>query len=79
MILKILRIFKAMETLYFSNPNQFSVTENVQSSQNTKKQPRGDKWDANEDVALMSAYCIVREDEICGKNKKKIIIVGTSE
>nr|KAJ0220594.1 hypothetical protein LSAT_V11C200072940 [Lactuca sativa] len=48
-ILKILR--------FFSNPNQNPVTNNLQTSQNTEKQPRGNKWDAAEDVALMLAWC----------------------
>ncbi|CAH1451651.1 unnamed protein product [Lactuca virosa] len=67
--------FQSYETSqFFANPNQFPITENVQTSQNTGKNPRGDKWDVDEDIALMSAYCIVSEDERRGKNQKKTSI-----
>ncbi|CAH1434347.1 unnamed protein product [Lactuca virosa] len=67
--------FQSYETSqFFANPNQFPITENAQTSQNTRKNPRGDKWDADEDIALMSAYCIVSEDERRGKNQKKTSI-----
>ncbi|CAI9295333.1 unnamed protein product [Lactuca saligna] len=39
-----------------------------------RKNPRGDKWDADEDIVLMSAYCIVSENERRGKNQKKTSI-----
>ncbi|XP_023735357.1 uncharacterized protein LOC111883254 [Lactuca sativa] len=67
--------FQSYETSqFFANPNQFPINENVQTSQNTRKNPRGDKWDADEDIALMSAYCIVSEDERRGKKQKKTSI-----
>ncbi|CAI9295643.1 unnamed protein product [Lactuca saligna] len=56
---------------FFSNPNQNPVTNNLQTSQNTEKQPRGNNWDAAEDVAIMSAWCFTSEDKERGKNQKK--------
>ncbi|KAF5809369.1 hypothetical protein HanXRQr2_Chr04g0156341 [Helianthus annuus] len=51
----------------FSNLRQVPVTENLQTSQNTEKQPRGTKWDVAEDVALMSAWCLASENSVNGK------------
>ncbi|CAH1412608.1 unnamed protein product [Lactuca virosa] len=59
---------------FFPNLNQFPVTENIQTSHNTGKNPRSDKWDADEDITLMSTYCIVNEDKHRGKNQKKTSI-----
>ncbi|MFS7952537.1 hypothetical protein Hanom_Chr07g00608081 [Helianthus anomalus] len=56
----------------FSNSSQVLVTENLRTSQNTEKQPRGTKWDVAEDVALMSAWCLASENSV---NGKKTIIV----
>ncbi|XP_076902016.1 glutathione S-transferase T3-like [Bidens hawaiensis] len=36
--------------------------------------PESSLWDVAEDVALMSSWCIVSEDKICGKNQKFTII-----
>ncbi|CAH1433851.1 unnamed protein product [Lactuca virosa] len=67
--------FQSYETSqFFANPNQFPITENDLTSQNTGKNPRGDKRDADEDIALMSAYCIVTKVERRGKNRKKTSI-----
>ena len=56
---------------FFKNLNQSPITENIHTSQNTGKNPRGDKWDADEDITLMSTCCIVSEDKHRGKNQKK--------
>ncbi|KAI3778280.1 hypothetical protein L2E82_07461 [Cichorium intybus] len=56
---------------FFSNPNEVRTTENLQTSQNTEKQPRGNKWDVAEDIALMSAWCIASGNSSRGKNQKK--------
>ncbi|XP_076950640.1 glutathione S-transferase T2-like [Bidens hawaiensis] len=56
---------------FFPNPSQLPFTQNPQTSQNTEKQTKTAKWEAAEDVALMSAYCIASVDSIHGKNKKK--------
>ncbi|CAI9262895.1 unnamed protein product [Lactuca saligna] len=54
--------FQSYETSqFFANPNQFPITENVQTSQNTGKHPRDDKWNADEDISLMLAYYIVNQ------------------
>ena len=56
---------------FFSNPSQVSCSQNPQTSQNTEKQPRTIKWDVVEDVVLISAWCMISGDSICGKNQKK--------
>ncbi|KAL4592651.1 hypothetical protein LXL04_005654 [Taraxacum kok-saghyz] len=56
---------------FFSNPNQDSVTTNLQISQNTETQSRGNKWDVAEDIALMYAWSIVSQNRKHGKNKRK--------
>lgn len=61
---------------FFSNLNQFEGTKNIQNSQNTGKLPRGDKWDTDEDVALMSAWVMASEDSIRGKNQKSPSLWG---
>ncbi|KAL8248129.1 hypothetical protein R6Q59_004997 [Mikania micrantha] len=57
--------------LFFSNPSQLPFTQNPHTLQSTEKQTRTTKWDAAEDVALMSAWVMVSGDIINGKNKKK--------
>ncbi|KAD3641022.1 hypothetical protein E3N88_30245 [Mikania micrantha] len=56
---------------FFLNPSQVHVTESSQALQNTDKQARTNKWDAAEDVALMSAWCLVSTNRVHGKNQKK--------
>ncbi|KAL8235516.1 hypothetical protein R6Q59_016597 [Mikania micrantha] len=56
---------------FFSNPSQLPFTQNPHMSQSTEKQTRTTKWDAAEDIALMSAWVMVSGDRINGKNKKK--------
>ena len=62
-------------SMSFSNPSQARITENspLQTSQISEKQPQSNKWDVNEDVALMSSWFMVSEDNTHGKNKKKIV------
>nr|XP_043632222.1 glutathione S-transferase T3-like [Erigeron canadensis]XP_043632223.1 glutathione S-transferase T3-like [Erigeron canadensis]XP_043632224.1 glutathione S-transferase T3-like [Erigeron canadensis] len=57
-------------SLFSSNPSLISFSQNPQTSQNTEKQPRINKWDVAEDVALMSAWCMISADCIGGKNHK---------
>ncbi|KAL8223879.1 hypothetical protein R6Q57_019354 [Mikania cordata] len=58
-------------SLLFSNPVEDFVTQSPQSSQNVGKESRANKWDAAEDIALMSAWCFASENKIRGKNQKK--------
>nr|KAJ0194722.1 hypothetical protein LSAT_V11C700367870 [Lactuca sativa] len=65
--------------LFSSNRNQVPIIENLQTSQNTEKQPRCNKWDDVEDVTLMSAWYVANEDKQLPKIQKKIIIMGTNK
>nr|GFC56644.1 hypothetical protein [Tanacetum cinerariifolium] len=56
---------------FFSNSSQVPVTQSPHSSQNTHDESRTSKWEAAEDVALMSAYVMVSEDATRGKNQKR--------
>jgi hypothetical protein len=56
---------------FFSNSSQLPVTESPHTSQDTQNESRTNKWEVAEDVALMSAWCMVSEDATRGKNQKK--------
>ncbi|KAL8216079.1 hypothetical protein R6Q57_022916 [Mikania cordata] len=58
-------------SLLFSNSTENFVTQSPQSSQNVGKESQANKWDATEDITLMSAWCFVSETKIRGKNQKK--------
>ncbi|CAI9268600.1 unnamed protein product [Lactuca saligna] len=66
-------LFQSGDTIKFSlDVHQVPIIENHEALQNTfEKNARGDKWDFEEDMALMSAWCVANELQFHGKNQKK--------
>nr|GEZ86826.1 hypothetical protein [Tanacetum cinerariifolium] len=74
-ISEIILILNTMTTpSFFSNSSQVPVTQSPHSSQNTHDESRTSKWEAAEDVALMSAYVMVSKDATRGKNQKRELL-----
>nr|KAJ0205358.1 hypothetical protein LSAT_V11C500278470 [Lactuca sativa] len=81
--LNLFYLFDTMDPNFVLNldgPQDYQNFQGYESSQifpnlnQFPKNPRGDKWDADEDITLMSAYCIVSEYKRHGKNQKKTSI-----